>query len=444
MEVQLEQEDLEQIQLPFYDDRLGYYAPDGSGIIHATEFYQRTLDSGVAVPGGPTQFTGRPPEAWMKDCPSSIVPLIQQVREKKGCSHMTPRELYHVALFIDWPHLNYPAPTKRKRGKHQVTLRDNIGELLKKLQDDPAMTDFPKEKLTAFFKLRHVQDQIREHSISAGKRIEQMLGTLEPRMSRDVARDKCKEICGTISPGERLSWKFLSILHESLWKPSEHRKARKRVPLPSGQPAPELHVFLAEPEQPQDEPPGSGFLVTHNTDVGMMFPDIIEARAQKVSFEEMLDLVKDSEAHLRAVDEYYAWVCQWAIPLGFLWVAVVMELCKEPDMAGRVHLHASISLPIKFHEGGGASEKNLWQSINVADLCWNNRRPNIRRCSGRPKQVPKLLGGMRYYTMANKEGRVYGKANVRLFEDPWPLKHESRQQNLVQYSCSMCRRHHCF
>lgn len=420
MEVVLDREDYEQIQLPLYDDKLGYYAPDGSGIIHATDFYQRTLDSGVAAPGEPAQFSGRADaEVWKQHCPSSIVPLLQKVRADKGISQVTASELFHIALFIDLPHLNYPAPLKRKREKRSDTVKESIAAILKQLQADPQAQALPVAQVNALFKIPSVLDQFRKHSCSGVARLSALIKRLAPGTKSKDCYKRAQDVFLEISNDQKCMWKFLCLVYETLYLPSPGAGVpRKRIPLPSNRAAPEIDIWALEPDESPMELPASGFLITTNTDVGMMSAPILEARNRKVSFEEMLDLIAGSAAHHAQIEEYYAWVCSWAFPLGFTWVSVCMELCREPDQAGRVPLHASVSLPIKINEGGGgAAEKHRWQSIKASDLHWHSRRPNIRRCGAKPRQVGKLLGGMHYYTLAKKDGRVGGRANITLFQD---------------------------
>ena len=163
----LDREDYEQIQLPLCDDKLGYYAPDDSGIIHATDFYQRTLDSGVAAPGETQVVSGRGnAEAWKQHCPSSIVPLLEKVRAAKGIDNVTSSELFHIALFIDLPHLNYPAPLKRKLAKRSDTAAERIAAILKQLQADPQAVALPVAQVDALFEMPKVKDECRKHGAS--------------------------------------------------------------------------------------------------------------------------------------------------------------------------------------------------------------------------------------------------------------------------------------
>ena len=111
----------------------------------------------MAAPGEPAQFSGRADaEVWKQHCPSSIVPLLQKVRADKGISQVTASELFHIALFIDLPHLNYPASLKRKREKRSDTVKESMAAILKQLQADPQAQALPVAQVNALFKIPSV------------------------------------------------------------------------------------------------------------------------------------------------------------------------------------------------------------------------------------------------------------------------------------------------
>ncbi len=161
----------------------------------------------------------------------------------------------------------------------------------------------------------------------------------------------------------------------------------------------------------------AGLMLTYNTDVGLLSPDIMIMVQEGRSPEEYIGYISKSELHMQAFESFWSFLLNLAEKLKFPTVGACMELSAHAAKPGRVHFHAYIGGGIRGGPGAMCSIPRA--DVAEPDLVHHDCRPQVRPTLPRknhPKTVFEAIVNGLYYVIADKTSSIARRSTC------WPVK----------------------